>query len=157
MMTLSEYRDTLAWQGAIDLGPHIVKLAEELPEAEQTGLAQQLRQLMVELPGVIAMDLVDDGNVRLHVAVRLAAALELVERIYPALDTAAAREALDTLTMRLASDGFTEKVTTNLPNEGEVQGAPVAVPAPTAVPVEAGAVTHLEEATAVHVQPDSGQ
>jgi len=176
-MTLSEYRDTLAWQGAIDLGPHIVKLAEELPQAEQTGLGQQLRQLMVELPGVIAMDLVDGSSARLQVALRLAGALELTERIYPALDTAAARTALDTLTERLSSGSFTEKITVagqpealapgqiaDLPNEGEAAPAtaPVApeVPAAVATPVSVEAqpsATNPEETTTVHVQPDSGQ
>ncbi len=163
-MTLSEYRETKAWQQAIELGPKLVKLAEELPQAEQVGLGQQLRQQMVDLPAMVAMDLVDGSSVRLHVAMRLTATLELVERVYPALDAAAAKTALAELTERLASDQFEERVaapappampevlaeseTADLPNEGEATPAPATS---TIIPIS------NEEAPAVHVQPDSRQ
>ena len=142
----TDYRKTLAWQAAIDLGPQIVKLAEALPDTEQAGLAQQLRQLMVELPGAIALDVAEGSNVRLPLALRLDAALELVDRVYPALDAAPAQAALAKLLARLRSDQFDETE---------------AAPAP--VPVEAEAETLTEQPVGtevtggIHVQPDSGQ
>jgi hypothetical protein len=155
-MTLTDYPKTQSWQTAIKLGSHIIALAEQLPEAEQQGLAQQLRQLMVELPGGIALDLVEGTRVRLPLALRLTAALELVERIYPALDAAPARAMLAELCDRLVSDRFTE--TTG--------GSPVAAVAidlsrPEAAPAseqpESTPDAPAEPAGSIHVQPDSGQ
>ncbi len=154
-MSLSDYQQTHSWQGAIELGPHIVKVAEQLPGTEQTGLSQHLRVLMVELAGAVAIDLLNGSKTRLPVALRLAAAMELVERVYPALDTSDARTALYKLTDRLNSDKFDEQVTTpnplplapgitaDLPNEGEeasttsTEFPPVAAPVPMPPPAAA--------------------
>ncbi len=187
MMTLTDYRNTKAWQAALELGPHLVRLAEELPAAEQVGLSMQLRQLMVELPAAIALDLLNDGHTSLVVALRLGAALELIERIYPALDAGPARTAVTALTERISAAGqlselangaapaavpvvtesagaqpLTPGVAADLPNEGEApEASPEVVVPATAVsvsaPAPASAPAVNEEAHTVHVQPDSGQ
>jgi hypothetical protein len=109
-MALSEFRDTHSWQGAIDLGPLLVQLAEELPAGETNGLAQQLRQGMVELPAAIALDMLEkDSYTRRAVSLRLLAIIELIDKVYPALDTAQARTKLEKLIDRIASDKLTER------------------------------------------------
>jgi hypothetical protein len=159
-MTLADYQQTKAYQGAIALGSELIKLAEQLPEAEQLGLGQQLRQLMVELPGGIALDLIDGTGVRLPLALRLSAALELVEHIYPALDAAPARTALAALTERLVSDGFTEQVIAPVAEAPEPEAALVD-PAEVAVLADPALATSVAVATegtgGVYVQPNSGQ
>ncbi|HVQ44616.1 MAG TPA: four helix bundle protein [Candidatus Saccharimonadia bacterium] len=103
-MKLSEYRNSSSWQKAIDLGPKLMALAEELPASEETGLSLQLRQLMVELPATIAADLVQEhSDERLMPALKLLATLELIDRVYPALDTAGVRSEADALAEGLVS------------------------------------------------------
>jgi hypothetical protein len=108
-MPLSEFRTAYSWQEAIDLGPSLVRLSEELPALEQMGLAWQLQQVMVDLPAAIAVDLMEDGsNTRRAVAVKLMAALDLIDKIYPALDTAEVRSAVEALVERIKSERFSE-------------------------------------------------
>jgi len=89
--------------GAIELGPKLMNLAEELPASEEMGLSLQLRQVMVELPTAVAADLVQGTDTRQVVAFRLLTTLELVDRVYPALDTAGLRADADSLVERLMS------------------------------------------------------
>ena len=102
-MTLSEYRTSSSWQGAIDLGPDLMRLAEELPGSEEMGLSFQLRQLMVELPASVAGDLVQGTETRHPVGFRLLATLELVDKVFPALDTADVRASAEELVERFMS------------------------------------------------------
>src|SRR6202050_346600 len=108
-MPLTNFRTSASWRAAVSLGPALVRLAEELPASEQLGLAWQVQQTMVELPAAIAFDLQEpDRTTRIPVMLRLVAALDLIERVYPALDTAAVRQAADSLIERLGSDQFNE-------------------------------------------------
>jgi hypothetical protein len=139
MMTLTDYRNTKAWQAAIELGPQLVRLAEELPAAEQVGLSMQLRQLMVELPAAIALDLLNEGHTSLAVALRLGAALELIERVYPALDAGPARTAVAGLTERVNTPGHLAELAA-----GVVPAAvPVVAEPASAQPLVPGAVADL--------------
>jgi hypothetical protein len=108
-MPLTEFRTAYSWQEAIDLGPSLVRLSEELPALEQMGLSWQLQQVMVDLPTAIAVDLMEDGsNTRRVVALKLLAALELIDKIYPALDTSDVRTHVDALVARIQSERFAE-------------------------------------------------
>jgi hypothetical protein len=108
-MNNSDYRKTKAWHEAVELAPHLVRLAEELPSGEEHGLSTQLRHLMVELPAAIASDLLEkDSFTRRPVALRLVAILDIIDKVYPALDTAAARTAIEVLIDRVTSDRFGE-------------------------------------------------
>jgi hypothetical protein len=102
-MKLSEYRNTLSWQGAIALGPTLLRLAEELPAAEELGLGFALRQGAVELPATIAADLVEGREPGILGVLKLSTALELIDKVYPALDTADIRKAVEDLLTRLKS------------------------------------------------------
>jgi hypothetical protein len=152
-VTLSDYRNTLSWKGAIELGPKLIRVAEELPASEEIGLSLQLRQLMVELPAAIAADMAGATDTRQLTMYKLVAALELVDRVYPALDTGDTKTAVDKLAERLAGPDFAEPALTPEPNhEPEPEAPAVSVPAeptPAAEPAAAPAV----EATHVAVQP----
>jgi hypothetical protein len=108
-MPLSDFRTAYSWQEAINLGPSLVRLAEELPGSEQLGLCWQVQQAMVDLPASIAQDLMEDNsNTRRLVILKLLASLELIDNIYPALDTAGVRAEVDLVADRIASDRFAE-------------------------------------------------
>ncbi len=146
-MTLSEYRNSSSWQGAIELGPHLMRLAEELPGSEEMGLSLQLRQLMVEVPAAVAGDLVQGTSSRHPAGFRLLTTLELIDRVYPALDTAGVRADAEKLVARFMS---TEQFAA-----GPAPAKPAATeaaPVPADVPVMAPepAPTHVE----VSVSPD---
>lgn len=124
-MTFSDYRDTYSWTAAIELGRPLTILTEELPAQEDRGLIMAIQSLMIELPAAIASDLVTGSTSRLNVVFRLQAALELIERVYPALDTAVPKVGLDALLKRTESASF-----------AEVKTAPVLVEAEAYVPVD---------------------
>jgi hypothetical protein len=144
-MAFSDFRDTYSWKGAVELGPHLARLADELPAAEQMGLALQLRDGMVNLASGVGLDLLDgDTFARRRHAVRLLATLDLIDHVYPALDTAAARDALDKLLDRLTGPDFDERkggkpraaAQASHPQEAHAPAAHVAPhPAPETVPV----------------------
>lgn len=131
-MKLSEYRNSSSWQGAIALGPKLMGLAEELPASEEMGLSLTLRTLMVELPATVAADLLDDhSDMRLMPVLKLLAALELIDQVYPALDTAGVRAEADALAESLMSNkSFKEPKTASPAHE-----APKPPVAPAATPV----------------------
>lgn len=137
-MTLSTYRNSPYWKAAIDLGPALARLADDLPGSEEVGLGKTLRHISVELPASIAADLISSTDTRQHVVLKLVAALELVDRVYPALDTAAARQSADALAEQLLAPGFGPEPAAPAP--AEVEAAPVVPAAPVApvsVPVAA--------------------
>jgi hypothetical protein len=133
-MSSIRYRTSPYWKAAIDLGPSLARLADELPASEENGLSLSMRQLSVELPATIAADLVAGTTTTRHITVlKLVAALELVDRVFPALDTVSARAAADALAEQLLAPEF---------------GAPAEAPIPTApsvlVPVSAAETPVLD-------------
>ena len=185
-MNQDTFRTTLAWHEALDLAPHLVRIAEQLPESEMSGLAAQLRALAVDVPASIASDLAVSSQAAHVVCLRAVAALEVIERVYPALDTAAAREAADSLLGRVATGNIAEQQARpagpvdNDDDEGEisapvsetvsapviesaspapttsVQVQPVA-PSPTSVPVMGAPAPTPVSTEATDVHPDSPQ
>jgi hypothetical protein len=134
-MPLSNFRTSRSWQDAIDLGPSLVMLAEQLPGSEQMGLCWQLQQAMVELPATVAHDMMEDGsNTRLEASLRLVATLDLVEKIYPALDTAGVRDQVEKLVDRLQAEDFGDNASSAgpAPAVADIQ-APVAAVMPASV------------------------
>jgi hypothetical protein len=108
---LSDFRDTFAWREAVELGPDLVQLAEQLPASEEMGLAYRLRKVMVELPAAVAWDLLEENShSRKQPIARLAAMLDIIDKVYPALDTIEPRKKLEKLADRVgSSDSFGEQ------------------------------------------------
>jgi hypothetical protein len=124
------------WQQAIDLGPRIMELADELPMTEQMGLSLQMRQIMVELPTAVAADLVNGTKTRQTAGLRLLATLELVDHVYPALDTGKLRTSVDALVERLLEDAT--------PAPAPAHAAAAALPAPKPTPADVAVVPEPE-------------
>lgn len=168
-MSLAGYRTSHSYKRAVELGPHLVSLAEELPAAEEMGLSWQLRKLMIELPAAVAQDVLDDSLLRRGAAIRLVTVLELIDRIYPALDTADIRHQAEELAEELLDgDGpnapvekpaaiVAPKEEDKAPAPARVQVVPEVAAAPDEAPAEEPAEpTHVAvEATHVAVQPVS--
>ncbi len=153
-MALFDYRKDMVWQAAVALAPQLVRLAEELPAAEELGLSWQLRQLLAELPAAVALDRATGSQTRLSVGLRLSAVLDVLEHVYPALDVAAAHTMVDQVVEQLMSAPIPALPATKVLEpvtaepaaiEGEQPASSVAEPSP------------AQEVTTVHVQPDSGQ
>src|SRR5262249_21402432 len=89
---------------AVELGPELVQLAEQLPASEEMGLAYRLRKAMIDLPAAIAEDLMEaDSYTRRVQIARVAAALDIIDKVYPALDTGTVRTKLEKLSDRVAT------------------------------------------------------
>jgi hypothetical protein len=139
-----QYRNNPHWKAALELGPALARLADELPAAESNGLSQTLRALMVELPAAIAADLLSDTHDRRLAVLKLVAAIELIDHVYPALDTAATRGAVERLANQLLADNFSE-------TDSKSDAAPEAAsaePAESAPPAPPSSVPVLEAAPA---------
>jgi hypothetical protein len=109
-MTLSELRTSYAWHESLDLAPHLVRIAEQLPDSEMAGLAASLRELSANVPSAIAAELVAGAPSALVQTLRAVATLEVIERVYPALDTATARAACDALAERVVGPDFAARI-----------------------------------------------
>lgn len=164
-MSLAGYRTSHSYKKAVELGPHLVSLAEELPAAEEMGLSWQLRKLMIELPAAVAQDTLSDTVLRRPAAIQLVTVLELIDRIYPALDTADIRRQAEELAEELL-DGDDSSAPVEKPALPERAPAPARIPvipevttppaADEAPAEEAPEPTHVAvEATHVAVQPAS--
>jgi hypothetical protein len=143
----------------MDLTPGLMELAEQLPAAEAMGLSLQLRQIMVALPGSIGNDLVNGGNSRFKPMFKLIATLELIDRVYPALDTTGAKTSADKLAEHLSGSDFdqaTAAPTLAAPSvpEAAEPPEPAPTPEPTHVQVQAAAP---EVTVETDVQPNSVQ
>lgn len=97
-MALSDFRSTDQWRQAIDLAQDIAQLAEQLPAQEELGLGMELRKAMVKLPAAIAVETSPNDIAHRHLYMaRIAASLDIVDKVYPALDTGEARTKLEKL------------------------------------------------------------
>jgi hypothetical protein len=147
-VTLSEYRSTQSWQGAIDLTPGLMELAEQLPTAEADGLSLQLRQIMVSFPAAIASDLVKGGDKRFMPLFKLVAALEMIDKVYPALDTTGSKTALDKLADLLNAPDFDQTAA----GQTEAPAAPAPATAEPTPPIIAEPAEEAPAAEPTHVQ-----
>ncbi len=105
---MEEVQRAYAWQQAIKLSMELVRICEEFIHAENNVLVGHLRQSVIDVPATIAVDLKYGRMATMEPVIRLATQLELVHRIYPAIDTGDAPEQLEQLIARMSSDGFSE-------------------------------------------------
>lgn len=76
-------------------------LIESLPDSESSALASSLNVAAVNLPTSIALSIVQQQPANIRDLVSLQTQLELVDRIYPALDTAEVAQSASVLLARL--------------------------------------------------------
>lgn len=106
---IDNYRIYLAWKEAIDLSKRVHGLIESLPSDEQSGLAASLNTVSVAIPTQIALDIMHQRPADLTGVVGLQTQIELINQIYPALDTAEVEHAAANLLTRLQQpDRFNE-------------------------------------------------
>jgi hypothetical protein len=106
-----DYKQSYAWRESLTVSQEVFGLIETLPETAGP-LAAQLAELSVGLPAGVAADLMAGREAGLDAIVRLMAAVELVDRIYPALDTGKVQKLTARLMDRLQSPTFIELVPT---------------------------------------------
>ena len=110
-------------------------LSEELPAHADRGLVMALQSSMLDIPTTIADDLINSTKTRQVAYLRLESALELIERVYPALDTAESKAKLDELIERTESSAFAETIRAPLPDPADEDSDEDDVE-PAATPVE---------------------
>ncbi|HSX41614.1 MAG TPA: hypothetical protein VLF21_03240 [Candidatus Saccharimonadales bacterium] len=87
---MDEIKRTDSWKNALALAKELVSVGEEFSDSETNVLAHHIRQAIADVPAAVAADLMAQHKLNPEPLVRLAAVLELVNKIYPAIDTAAA-------------------------------------------------------------------
>jgi len=106
---MQELQTAYAWQEALELSKRLVHICEEFSDSDTNVIVWHLRQAIVDVPAGVAADLEAGEDASMGSVVRLMTSLELVRKIYPAIDTAAADEQLDKLVARMKSDTFAER------------------------------------------------
>jgi hypothetical protein len=127
----------------MDVAPSLIRLAEELPASEEMGLSFQLRQLIVEVPASVASDLLRGTELRHKSVLKLVTAIDLIDRVYPALDTAEIRQSIEQLANHLTGAGFRD----------ELEKPHSQAPAP--VPPAHEAPEHATDPAEVQLTPDT--
>ena len=85
---MQDYRKYLIWEEAIVLATQVHNLIDSLPESERSSLAVSLNEAAVSLATSISISLAMSQPPVVTKAIALLTQLEMVNRIYPALDTA---------------------------------------------------------------------
>lgn len=106
---MQDIKKFYSWQEAIELSKVLVRICEEFSDADRNVLVQHLRQAVVEIPATVAADILLGRAATKEPAIRLATELELVHRIYPAIETGQAPQKLEALMARMDSPNFTER------------------------------------------------
>jgi hypothetical protein len=124
MSELERYRKFYAWQEAVKLSLELYRMADELPDDEQHLLARDLRRSAVEIPTAVAVNVVRGEAADTSIIVRLQVIMELIGKIYPALDTARTETEIAKVASRMQGN-FTEQ-----------EPEPEPTPAPAVEPAE---------------------
>jgi hypothetical protein len=101
---MDDVKTAYAWQEAMKLAQKLSQVCEDFSDSDRNVLVAHLRQAVVEIPATIAVDLKFHRMATMEPVIRLATALELVHRIYPAVDTGQVA-----LMDRMSTDRFNER------------------------------------------------
>jgi hypothetical protein len=101
---MEDVKKVYAWQEAIALANQLARLCEEFSDGERNVLVSHLRQAVVEVPATVAADIKLGRGITKEPLIRLATAVELVHKMYPAIDTGSVPAKLDALMQRMSSD-----------------------------------------------------
>lgn len=106
---MEEITKAYAWQESLELSKRLVEICEQFSDTETNVLVGHLRQAIVDIPACIAADLEANRPANKEAVVKLLAELELVKKIYPAIETAPADEQLEKLLQRMTGENFGER------------------------------------------------
>jgi hypothetical protein len=98
---MEQYRTYYSWQEAMQLSLLLYRQADDLPDEEQHLLASDLRRAAVEVPTQVAENLMSQQPASLSAIIKLQIIMELIGKVYPALDTADTEKAVNMLAGRL--------------------------------------------------------
>jgi hypothetical protein len=142
---MQEIQSFYVWRESLELAKHLAQICEEFSDGEKNVLVWHLRQAVVEIPATIATDIKLGRAATMEPVIKLATELELVHRIYPAIDTDGAPAKLTALIERMESDRFLERVVESADNAADE--IPVGVQSEPSVDIagEPDAVTPKEE------------
>jgi hypothetical protein len=106
---MEDVKKTYIWQDAVALAAQVVKVCEEFTQSDGNVLVWHLRQSAVDVPASIASDLISNHDASLQPLTKLGVELELVNKIYPAIDIEAAKIQLQKVMERIQSGAFAER------------------------------------------------
>jgi hypothetical protein len=105
---MQDVKKAYAWQEAIELSGELLQVCEEFSSNDNVVLGH-LRQAVIDIPATIATDIKFRRMATMEPVIRLATELELVHKIYPAIDTGEVPEKLAALMERMSTDRFNER------------------------------------------------
>ncbi|HUC87179.1 MAG TPA: hypothetical protein VMR75_02540 [Candidatus Saccharimonadales bacterium] len=106
---MDDIKKAYAWREALELSKRLVQICEEFSDVDTNVLVWHLRNSVVDIPSTIAADLQASRWATMEPVVKLATVLELVRKIYPAIETSPAEDQLEKLMQRMQSEQFTER------------------------------------------------
>lgn len=98
--TLAEVTSLTQWKQALQISKEVLELCDGFSQSEQNFLVWQLRNSALAIPTLLATDLTSGKKAQPDAIVKCATEIELVNRIYPAVDT---DDLSDKLTQLLAA------------------------------------------------------
>lgn len=141
---------TYAWQEAMELANELNRLCEEFSDGDRNVLVGHLRQSVVDIPATVAADIMLARPASIEPVIRLATELELVHKIYPAIETGSAPQKTEALLARMRSVNYTERVPEPV-SEAEEGGTEVAAPSTEQGPADQPA---MNEPGSVSITPN---
>lgn len=148
---MDQVKNSYAWKEAIDLSLELIRICEAFSVGDQNVLLGHLKQAVVEIPASVAADIKYSRGANLEPVVKLATELDLVHRVYPAVDTGAAPEMAQKLLARMESVSFHEQMTSSQPVEKQSAVQKVDIKQ---APVEPE-VVEVEEVSDSEIEPDT--
>lgn len=117
---MDQVKNSYAWKEAIELSLDLIRICEEFSDGDHNVLLGHLKNAVVDIPASIAADIKYSRGANLEPVIKLATELELVHRVYPAVDTGGAPEKVQKLLARMESNNFHEQI----PQKAEVAPIP---------------------------------
>lgn len=155
-MATEVYRTYRAWEEAIALGLQVHSLIESLPAEERSVLAVSLNAAIVRIPSMIALNLMSNQPADITEVISLQNQIELVNRIYPALDAADIEQSASQLLTRMQDESrFRETIPVpEPPQPPAVQAEPDVATAEEPEEDESEGAAEASQPTTVRIQPE---
>lgn len=124
---MDKVKNSYAWKESIELSLDLIRICEEFSDGDHNVLLSHLKNAVVDIPASIASDIKYSRGANLEPVIKLATELELVHRVYPAVDTRSAPEKVQKLLERMESNNFHEQIPAEPLTEPEPEERPVVI------------------------------